>query len=90
MKQHKASDLGVYVPEAPRLLDHELRHPQEMGKPEIERYLSHLALNRGVAASTQNQTFRPCCFCINRCCSFRWRMTSRLFGRPGSSACQRC
>ena len=33
------------------------RHPREMGKPEIERFLSHLAVNRNVAPSTQNQAF---------------------------------
>ncbi len=32
-----------------------IRHPREMGKPEIERFLSHLAVNRNVASSTQNQ-----------------------------------
>jgi hypothetical protein len=31
------------------------RHPTQMGKPEIERFLSHLARNRNVAPSTQNQ-----------------------------------
>jgi len=28
-----------------------------MGKPEVESFLSHLALDRGVSASTQNQAF---------------------------------
>lgn len=28
-----------------------------MGKPEIERFLSHLAINKTVSASTQNQAF---------------------------------
>ena len=31
------------------------RYPKEMGKAEIERFLSHLAINRNVAASTRNQ-----------------------------------
>ena len=31
------------------------RHPNEMGKTEIERFLSHLAINRNVSAATQNQ-----------------------------------
>jgi len=31
------------------------RHPNEMGKPEIEAFLTHLAVNRNVAAPTQNQ-----------------------------------
>ena len=30
-------------------------HPKDMGKSEIENYLSHLATNRKVAASTQRQ-----------------------------------
>lgn len=31
------------------------RHPREMGETEIEAFLEHLAVERGVAASTQNQ-----------------------------------
>ena len=38
------------------------KHPKEMGKFEIERFLSHLALNRDVAASTQNQAFNAIMF----------------------------
>ena len=34
---------------------HKLRHPQEMGAPEIEAFLAHLAVEGNVAASTQNQ-----------------------------------
>lgn len=35
------------------ILFHDKRHPQEMGSDEIRAYLSHLALQRRVAASTQ-------------------------------------
>jgi integron integrase len=38
------------------------KHPREMGKFEIERFLSHLAVNRNVAASTQNQAFNAIMF----------------------------
>ena len=38
------------------------RHPKEMGKKEIERFLSHLAINRKVAVSTQNQAFNAILF----------------------------
>ena len=38
------------------------RHPREMGKPEIERFLSHLAVNRNVASSTQNQALNAILF----------------------------
>ena len=34
---------------------HGKRHPQEMGAAEVEAFLTHLAVNRGVAAATQNQ-----------------------------------
>lgn len=38
------------------------RHPKEMGKAEIERFLSHLAVNRQVSASTQNQAYNALLF----------------------------
>jgi integron integrase len=38
------------------------RHPKEMGKAEIERFLSHLAVNREVSANTQNQAFNAIMF----------------------------
>ena len=36
------------------ILFHNKQHPSEMGKTEIEVYLTHLAVNRKVSASTQN------------------------------------
>ena len=41
---------------------HGKRHPKEMGKKEIETFLSHLAEQRKVAASTQNQAFNALIF----------------------------
>jgi hypothetical protein len=32
-------------------------HPQAMGGPEVSQFLTHLAVERQVAASTQNQAF---------------------------------
>lgn len=37
------------------LFFHQLRHPDEMGGPEISAFLSHLAVNRHMAAATQQQ-----------------------------------
>ena len=34
---------------------HQLRHPREMGGPEINAFLTHLAVEERVSASTQNQ-----------------------------------
>jgi hypothetical protein len=36
------------------MFDHK-RHPAEMAKPEVEAFLSYLAVNRKVSPSTQNQ-----------------------------------
>lgn len=38
------------------------RHPAEMGAPEIEAFLSHLAQEGSVSASTQNQAFNALLF----------------------------
>ncbi|TLX49565.1 integron integrase [Pseudoalteromonas ruthenica] len=37
------------------ILFNDKQHPAEMGRLEIERFLSHLAINRQVSAATQNQ-----------------------------------
>lgn len=53
----------AYVDWARRfILFHKKRHPDEMGESEISAFLSHLAVNRNVAASTQNQAFSALLF----------------------------
>jgi len=44
------------------ILFHDKRHPLEMGESEIEAFLSYLAIQRKVAASTQNQAFNAVLF----------------------------
>jgi integrase len=44
------------------ILFHRKRHPAEMGKPEIEQFLTELAVKRQVAASTQNQALAALLF----------------------------
>ena len=39
-----------------------LRHPREMGGPEVEQFLTHLAVRGNVAASTQNQALSALLF----------------------------
>jgi integron integrase len=41
---------------------HGKRHPQEMGAAEVAAFLTHLAVNRGVAAATQNQALNAILF----------------------------
>ena len=41
---------------------HNKRHPNEMGKAEIEQFLTHLAVNKMVSPATQNQAFSALLF----------------------------
>lgn len=48
------------------ILFNQKRHPLEMGKVEIEHFLSHLATHRNVSASTQNQAFNAILFLYHK------------------------
>lgn len=44
------------------ILFHHKKHPREMGAPEVEQFLTHLAVVGNVAASTQNQALSALLF----------------------------
>src|SRR5690242_5309352 len=44
------------------ILFHGKRHPQEMAEPEVNAFLTHLAVDGHVAASTQNQALSALLF----------------------------
>ena len=44
------------------ILFHDKRHPKKMGVPEIEAFLTHLAVDQNMAASTQNQALSALLF----------------------------
>ena len=44
------------------ILFHHKRHPREMGPAEVRAFLTHLAVNRNVSASTQNQALNALVF----------------------------
>ena len=46
---------------------HDRKHPKELGKAEIEAFLSYLAMNRNAAASMQNQALSALVFLYNSC-----------------------
>ncbi len=48
------------------ILFHQKKHPKDMGKLEIEQYLSYLATHRKVSATTQNQAFNALLFLYNQ------------------------
>jgi integron integrase len=45
---------------------HKVRHPADMGKDEVTRFLTHLALSERVSASTQNQAFNALPFLYHK------------------------
>ena len=46
---------------------HALRHPKEMGGPEVEAFLAHLATARQVSPSTPHQALCALLSCTGRC-----------------------
>lgn len=56
LKHYSLRTEQTYIEWAKRyILFHGKRHPAEMGKEEVEVFLSHLAVKHNVSASTQNQ-----------------------------------
>jgi integrase len=47
------------------ILFHDKRHPKDMGAAEVEAFLTHLAVDGNVAASTQNQALCAILFLYN-------------------------
>ena len=45
------------------ILFHDKRHPREMAETEVTQFLTHLARNDNVAASTQNQHVKAALTC---------------------------
>jgi len=45
---------------------HGKRHPAELGEPEVNQFLTHLAVHRRVAASTQNQALAALLFLYSK------------------------
>ena len=48
------------------IIFHGRRHPRDLGAAEVRDYLSHLARDRNVAASTQNQALAALTFLYDR------------------------
>ena len=63
MKHYSRKTSTAYVGWCKRfILFHGKRHPLEMGKPEIEAFINHLAVVECVSASTQNQCLHSILF----------------------------
>ena len=72
------------------ILFHDKRHPAEMAEPEIGRFLSSLATDRHVSASTQNQAFNALLFLYQEIAQTD-RTHRRAWCAPsGRSGCRSC
>ena len=64
------------------ILFHNKRHPREMGKTEIEAFLTHLAAEAHVAPSTQNQAFNALLFLYRHVLGIEFPDIDALRARP--------
>ena len=62
---------------------HGIRHPRDMGGPEVEAYLSWLALERNVAASTHKQALSALLFMYGKVLGLQLPWMAQI-GRPRS------
>ena len=69
---------------------HGKRHPCEMGAPEVEAFLSHLATEGNVSASTQNQALSVLVFLYREVIGVTLPWMEAWCGRSDRSACLRC
>lgn len=63
VKHYSSKTEKQYVDWAERFIRfHGIRHPAEMGRAEVEAFLTHLAMVKNVSASTQNQALHALLF----------------------------
>ncbi len=73
LRQFSIATERIYVYWARRfILFHNKRHPITMGKEEVEKFLTHLAVRREVSPSTQNVALAAILFL----CQVAWRDTT--------------
>ena len=72
------------------ILFHDKRHPREMGIVEVEQFLTNLAVERNVAASTQNQALSAILFLYKEVLEVDCRGWTTWCGRNGLNGCLWC
>jgi site-specific recombinase XerD len=69
---------------------HKPRHPRDMGAAEVEAFLSHLAVNQHVSASTQNQALQALIFLYRQVLEIELPGSETLRALAGPSGCRSC
>ena len=69
---------------------HGKRHPMELGEAEVAAFLTHLAVQGHVAASTQNQGLNALVFSTPTYSTVRWGIARASYGLNVRNGCQSC
>ncbi len=72
------------------ILFHDKRHPNQMGPPEITAFLTALAVQRHVSASTQNQALAALLFLYREVLGCDPGGSKGSCGQSGRNACRWC
>ncbi len=89
-KHYAYSTEKTYVYWAKRfVLYHNKRHPLEIGEKEISEFLTYLAVDENVAASTQNQALSALLFLYREVLHKDLECPSDWYGRKDPNACPR-
>jgi len=90
LKHYSIRTEKSYLPWIMRyILFHNKRDPKEMANPEIEAYLSHLAVDLNVSAATQTRPSMPCCSSTKRSSRRSWMTRLMRFGPRSQNEYQR-
>lgn len=69
---------------------HNMAAPRHLGAEAVEAFLTHRAVHKQVAASTQNQAFSALIFALPRSLSSRYKLESRRLVGKNDSLCAHC
>lgn len=72
------------------ILFHDKRHPREMGAAEVMAFLTHLAVQGKVVASTQNQALSALLFLYRKCWALTCPGCRRSFVPSRCGVCRWC
>ena len=64
------------------ILFHNKRHPKELGTGEVQAFLTHLALEEHISASTQNQALSALLFLYRNVLSQELGLVDSVRGKP--------
>lgn len=91
IKHYSYSNEKTYFHWAKRyILFYNKHHPADMGTPEIEAFLSHLAHEANLSASTQNQAFNALLFLYHNGCTLNWMLLSMHCASNAANICRPC